>query len=510
MSFQPPSPPQPQPQPGRHEPFRCRSSSRSRWLANDRAGPVDAWPRSWRPWPPNRTAVLLASALLAPAAAVAADRPHIAGLPLDFIWFALVLVGVALLHRHALKVAVGGAVAISVYQLFFTGFKAGAGLAGLAGHIGHEWVTLANLLGLLLGFALLADHFEKSHLPDRLPHLLPDDWKGGLVLLWGVFVMSGFLDNIAAAMIGGTVAKALYGRRVHIGFLVAIVAAANAGGAGSVVGDTTSTMMWIAGANPLWLLEAYVGGAAALLFFGTAAAYQQHAYQPIQHDNTPGVDVEPGRLVVVGMVLLAAIGANLWFNLRDPAMLEQFPVIGLAVILALLLSAPYRPPTWSLLPSAFKGSVFLLGLVWCASLMPVAALPAPSWGTTFGLGFVSAVFDNIPLTALAIRQDGFDWGFLAYAVGFGGSMIWFGSSAGVALAGLFPEARSVGAWLKGGWHVAVGYVIGFFVMLGVVGWHPHPIKQGRALPAAPAQVAPTQVAPALANAQAPAAAPASR
>jgi Na+/H+ antiporter NhaD/arsenite permease-like protein len=452
-----------------------------------------------------RAMLLLLFALLAPAAAMAADRPAMVGVPLDFIWFALVLVGVAMLHHHALKVAVGGAIAISIYQLVFTGFKAGAGLPGLAAHFGHEWVTLANLLGLLLGFALLADHFEKSRVPDLLPHLLPDDWKGGLVLLCGVFVMSGFLDNIAAAMIGGTVAKALYGRRVHIGFLAAIVAASNAGGAGSVVGDTTTTMMWIAGANPLWVLEAYVGGVAALLFFGTAAAYQQHAYQPIQKDDTPGARIEPGRLVVVGVVLLAAIGANLWFNLRDPALLEQFPVIGLAVVLALLLTAPYRQPSWPLLPGAFKGSVFLLGLVWCASLMPVDALPTPSWATTLGLGFVSAVFDNIPLTALAIRQDGFDWGFLAYAVGFGGSMIWFGSSAGVALAGMFPEARSVGAWLKGGWPVAVGYVIGFFVMLVTVGWHGHSIKMDSA-----AQVAPAHGAPALAAGTSTAAVPASR
>ena len=457
-----------------------------------------------------RAALRLLVALFVPSAAMAADRPGIVGVPLDFIGFALVLAGVALLHRHALKVAVGGALAISLYQWLFTGFKTGAGLAGLAGHFVHEWVTLANLLGLLLGFALLADHFDKSRVPDRLPNLLPDDWKGGLVLLCGVFVMSGFLDNIAAAMIGGTVAKALYRRRVHIGFLAAIVAAANAGGAGSVVGDTTTTMMWIAGANPLWVLEAYVGGFFALIFFGTAAAFQQHAYQPIQKDDTPGAHVEPGRLLVVGMVLLAPIGANLWFNLRDPTMLEQFPVIGLAVVLALLLMAPYRQPTWSLLPGAFKGSVFLLGLVWCASLMPVAALPAPSWATTFGLGFVSAVFDNIPLTALAIRQDGFDWGLLAYAVGFGGSMIWFGSSAGVALAGLFPEARSVGAWLKGGWHVVVAYVIGFFAMLVVVGWHPHAIKQGSATPAVPAQGVRAQPMPALTAAQTPAAAQASR
>jgi Na+/H+ antiporter NhaD/arsenite permease-like protein len=125
------------------------------------------------------------------------------------------------------------------------------------------------------------------------------------------------------------------------------------------------------------------------------------------------------------------------------------------------------------MPEAIKGSVFLLSLVLCASLMPVEKLPAASWQTAFGLGFISAVFDNIPLTALALKQGGYDWGMLAYTVGFGGSMIWFGSSAGVALSNLFPEARSVGAWLKSGWHVAVAYIIGFFVMLAVVGWHPH-------------------------------------
>ena len=185
--------------------------------------------------------------------------------------------------------------------------------------------------------------------------------------------------------------------------------------------------------------------------------------------------------------------ANLWFNLNNPAVLDHLPVIGMAVVLAILVTAPVRTPTWSLLPGAFKGSIFLLALVWCASLMPVDQLPVASWQTAFGLGFVSSVFDNIPLTALAIRQDGYDWGFLAYAVGFGGSMIWFGSSAGVALSNIFSEARSVGAWLKGGWHVAVGYVIGFAVLMAVHGWHPEPLrKAGQAAPANAVAPAPTR------------------
>ena len=104
--------------------------------------------------------------------------------------------------------------------------------------------------------------------------------------------------------------------------------------------------------------------------------------------------------------------------------------------------------------------------------MPVEKLPAASWPTTFGLGFLSSVFDNIPLTALALKQGGYDWGMLAYAVGFGGSMIWFGSSAGVAISNTFVEAKDVVGWVRHGWHVTVGYVLGFFVLLAVLGWVP--------------------------------------
>jgi Na+/H+ antiporter NhaD/arsenite permease-like protein len=107
-------------------------------------------------------------------------------------------------------------------------------------------------------------------------------------------------------------------------------------------------------------------------------------------------------------------------------------------------------------------------------MMPVDKLPVASWQTALVLGFVSAVFDNIPLTALALKQGGYDWRYLAYAVGFGGSMIWFGSSAGVALSNMYPEAKSVGRWIRQGWPVAAAYVVGFFLMFAVLGWHPDP------------------------------------
>ena len=142
-------------------------------------------------------ALLLASF---PGVAAAAESPALFGVPVEFILFALTLLGVAVFHHYTLQVALTGLATIALYKLGFTGFKTGPGLGGLARHMAHEWVILANLLGLLLGFALLSNHFERSKVPEVLPHFLPDDWKGGFLLLVMVFVLSSFLDNIAAAL----------------------------------------------------------------------------------------------------------------------------------------------------------------------------------------------------------------------------------------------------------------------------------------------------------------------
>ena len=197
------------------------------------------------------------------------------GIPLEFVLFAATLLGVALFHHHTLAVALTGLTILIGYKLLFTGFHAGPGVPGLIAHLQHEWVTLANLFGLLMGFALLARHFEKSQVPVILPKYLPDDWKGGFVMLVMVFVISSFLDNIAAALIGGAMAHQLFRARVHIGYLAAIVAASNAGGSGSVVGDTTTTMMWIDGVAPADVFHAYAAAVVAPV---------ELLYAPAEHD----------------------------------------------------------------------------------------------------------------------------------------------------------------------------------------------------------------------------------
>jgi Na+/H+ antiporter NhaD/arsenite permease-like protein len=388
--------------------------------------------------------------------------PSVAGIRIEFILFAVTLIGVAVFHHKTMYVALIGLTSILLFKFAFApDFSLFEHLMGTPAREG-EWRILINLMGLLFGFAILAKHFEESGAPEVLPNYLPSGWKGGMVLLFAIMFISSFLDNIAAAMIGGTIALIVFKGKVHIGYLAAIVAASNAGGAGSVVGDTTTTLMWIDGVNPLYVTHAFVGSIAAFAIFGIIGSIQQDRYHPIQEDALPGAAVHWGKLSIVFVILIAAIITNYTLD---------FPAVGVWV--AILVGAIFLKTPWSELKNSWQGTIFLMALVTSASLMPVEELPKASWMSAFILGFVSSVFDNIPLTKLCLEQGGFDWGILAFSVGFGGSMIWFGSSAGVALSNKFPEARSVTRYVRFGWHVTVAYIISFFVMLGIAGWNPH-------------------------------------
>ncbi|HOE04592.1 MAG TPA: SLC13 family permease [Bacteroidales bacterium] len=414
--------------------------------------------------------------LLTMASGHSAGGHELGGIRIEFILFACTLVCVALFHKKTFQVAIIGLSVIVLYKLFFTaGYSWGSHFLGdnsFVDQILHkdmrqgEWGILLNLLGLLLGFAVLAKIFEESGVPELLPRYLADDWKGPFMLLVFVFILSSFLDNIAAAMIGGTIALVVFKNKVHIGYIAGIVAASNAGGSGSVVGDTTTTMMWIDGVSALNVVHAYVAAFVALIIIAFFASRQQDKYQRIVKDANPNVKIDYGRLLIVVLILAGAIASNILYDM---------PALG--VWIAIILGATFRKIPWHEVGASIKGSIFLLCLVTAASLMPVETLPDASWLTAFILGFVSAVFDNIPLTKLCLQQGHYDWGMLAYTVGFGGSMIWFGSSAGVAITNKFPEARNVGLWVRKGWHVIVAYIAGFFLLYLIMGWEPASNKE---------------------------------
>ncbi|MEZ5070739.1 MAG: SLC13 family permease [Bacteroidales bacterium] len=267
------------------------------------------------------------------------------GIPLEFLLFALTLLGVALFHKQTMYVALTGlAVIVAFKYLAVPDFSMLHHITGSPEEEG-EWKTLLNLAGLLFGFAILARHFELSGVPDKLPAYLPNDWTGGLVLLVCIMVLSSFLDNIASAMIGGSIALVVYKRKLHIGYLAAIVAASNAGGSGSVVGDTTTTLMWIDGVRAADVLHAYIPSFGAFAVFALIASRQQQKYQPIQKQATEGSRIDGITLFIVVAILAGTILANVWFG---------FPALGVwaGILLGALVrktpgrssATPYRAP----------------------------------------------------------------------------------------------------------------------------------------------------------------------
>jgi Na+/H+ antiporter NhaD/arsenite permease-like protein len=393
-------------------------------------------------------------------------------LRIEFILFALILLGVALFHKKAFYFSVVGFFVILAYKLIFdSGFHLGEHFFGNVNFLEQladsdkrvgEWGIILNLLGILLGFGILSKIFEESGVPAIIPRILPNNWVGPLILLVLTFFLSSFLDNIAAALLGGAIAIVVFKNKVHIGYIAALVAASNAGGSGSVVGDTTTTMMWIEGVNALVVLKGFVAAFTALAVFSYFASKQQFKYQPIQPDpEATRVKVDWMRIVVVVLILVGAIISNVYYDM---------PALGVWVVI--LLSALVIRVPWKEIGHMTKSAIFLIGLVLSASLMPVEELPDPSWQSAFFMGLLSSVIDNIPLTKLCLDQGFYDWGLLAYSVGFGGSMIWFGSSAGVAITSKFSEARNLLSWLKNGWHVALAYLVGFAMYMLVLGWHP--------------------------------------
>ncbi|MFZ5942299.1 MAG: citrate transporter [Bacteroidota bacterium] len=393
------------------------------------------------------------------------------GIDVLFILFVAILIGISIFHRKAVYISLTGFIVILLYKIFTdNGFHPGEHFLGSTAFISQvlhpsmrqgEWPILLNLFGLLTGFAVLARLFEDSGIPDKIPGILPADWKGPFFLLLIIFVLSSFLDNIAAALIGGTIAYRIFRGKVSIGYIAGIVAASNAGGAFSVVGDTTTTMMWISGVEPGRLIHAFVASAVAFLVFAFFAARQQNNFQGIIHAENAEVKIDFLRFGWVFVILVSAILANMFF---------EFPAAG--VWLAIVAGAALMKIPWKEAAGSLKSTVFLLALVSSASLMPLEELPPASWTSVLSLGFVSAFFDNIPLTAISIAQGGYDWGMLAYAVGFGGSMVWFGSSAGVAITGKFHEARNMIQWIRNGWFVILAYLAGFFAYHFIIGWHP--------------------------------------
>ena len=354
-------------------------------------------------------------------------------------------------------------------------------------HAGEERFHLLWNLGLILpAFSVVAHFFEHSGSSYWLVRRLRSDF-------WTLVVigcLSFVLDNIATAMIGGTIMATRYGKHnVPFSLIVAIITASNIGGAPSPVGDTTTTMIFIYmsnhGLNWVFLLKGLAAAIPALAL--TAWWGSSHGQRPISEQQLEkleeaevreaeaeiGVQPKPHEKISWSHFLpLLGIPGLLVGNI-----VFHQPAIGLLVGLGIgmllgMINIPVRKVAESM-----ENTAFLLTLIAAAEMLPLSEIRpilnqvSKEWVSVI-VGLLSTWFDNIPLTSLCLNIGDFDWAFLAYCVGVGGSAMWFGSSAGVAIKQEIPNAHDTKQWIKPFFVVTGIYLIGAACYQAVWNWIP--------------------------------------
>jgi len=84
-----------------------------------------------------------------------------------------------------------------------------------------------------------------------------------------------------------------------------------------------------------------------------------------------------------------------------------------------------------------------------------------------GVGFLSAFIDNVPVMSAVLKASpnmGVDqWLLVTMTAGIGGSLISFGSAAGVGVMGKLRGVYTFGSHMKYAWTVLVGYILSLVI-----------------------------------------------
>jgi len=324
-------------------------------------------------------------------------------------------------------------------------------------------------------------------------------WITGLI----AFFLSPIADNLTTALILSTVLITI--DKTNKSFLVPgainIVVAANAGGAWSPFGDITTLMVWIAGKGDftefLYLFPASIIG-------WLITAYLLSLYVPKDKPhfdiNEKKVEILKGGKVVIALFALTISMAVLSHQVLDlPAMWGMMFGLALLKIYTYKLNIEQRnqciddrldPFKWishiendTLL--FFFGILAAVGGLHFLGYLDYFTALYEKWGATavnIAVGFISAIIDNVPVMSAVLKANPpmepdpkAQWMLVTLTAGIGGSLISFGSAAGVGVMGKLKGIYTFTSHMKYAWAVLIGYIISIavwyvqFMILGIGG-----------------------------------------
>ena len=309
------------------------------------------------------------------------------------------------------------------------------------------------------------------------------------------FFISPVADNLTTALILSTVLLAIEDK--NKAFLVPsainIVVAANAGGAWSPFGDITTLMVWSAHKGAfidfLYLFPAS--------FFGwLVTGYLLSRTVPDLDPNMDGNEQEAAKIEILKggkMIILFGV-LTIMLAVLGKQLLHLPPMWGMLFGLSLLQLYMYSlRKRHNIDVSIFKamekienntllfffGILAAVGALHFSGFLSYAAKLYELFNPTLvniGVGFLSAVVDNVPVMSAVLKAnpaiDHAQWMLVTLTAGIGGSLISFGSAAGVGVMGKMQGIYTFSSHLKLGWTVLVGYIVSitiWYVQFSVFG-----------------------------------------
>lgn len=300
------------------------------------------------------------------------------------------------------------------------------------------------------------------------------------------FFISPVADNLTTALILSTVLLAIEDK--NKAFLVPsainIVVAANAGGAWSPFGDITTLMVWSAHKGA-FIDFLYLFPAAFLGWLLTS--YLLSRYVPDLDPNMDGNEQEAARIEILkgGKMIIFFGVLTIMLAVLGKQLLHLPPMWGMLFGLSLLQLYMYSlKKRHNIDVSIFKamekienntllfffGILAAVGALHFSGFLSYAAKLYELFSPTYvniGVGFLSAVVDNVPVMSAVLKAnpsiDHAQWMLVTLTAGIGGSLISFGSAAGVGVMGKMQGIYTFSSHLKLGWTVLVGYIASIII-----------------------------------------------
>ncbi|MDQ6763369.1 MAG: sodium:proton antiporter NhaD, partial [Bacteroidota bacterium] len=320
------------------------------------------------------------------------------------------------------------------------------------------------LLGAMTIVELIANHNGFELITQKIKT------KSKVKLLWIIsfitFCLSAILNNMTTAIVMTSLAaKLLQDKNDRLWFAGMIIIAANAGGAFSPIGDVTTTMLWIGKQVTAQniIVELFLPALMVTIVPLLIISFKLRN-QTIEYKQTEMRDIDKmssGVVLISGIILLLLVPVFKVLTSLPPFMGVLFALSILWIIVAVI---NYKKPAEKKLEltavHALKnidipGLLFFLGILLAVAaiqsfgmLKQVAVFLDNSLGNIYmigtSLGVASAFISNVPLVAAtqgmynlsAYPTDHPLWEFIALATGTGGSIIVFGSAAGIAAMGI--------------------------------------------------------------------------